>query len=103
MGKGRTNELPTLTSTPVEPAQPTILSMTPMTQGVYTLSVPFLEWDSGYSRRVLDVRLTTEQAQKLKSVQLGLEQREAQLENGRYVANAVDAVRWMIENLSREI
>ena len=66
----------------------------------WTLSVPVLVWDEGYARRSLDVKLNESQANKLKAIQLGLESKDAQLENGRFVANPVDAVRWILENVS---
>jgi hypothetical protein len=63
------------------------------------LTAPIKEWEEGYHRRNLDVLLTHEQGQMLKRIQLGLEEREAQLKNGKYVSTAVDAVRWMLENI----
>ena len=66
--------------------------------GVVTVTAPTMEWESGYVRRKLDVALNSTQAAKLKAIQLGLEQKEAQLENGKYVANPVDAIRWLLEN-----
>jgi len=65
----------------------------------WSLSVPVLMWDAGYARKSLDVRLTESQANKLKAIQLGLEAKDAKLENGRCVGNPVDAVRWMLENV----
>ena len=64
----------------------------------WTISVPVLVWDAGYARKNIDVRLTESQANKLKSIHLGLEKQEATLENGKCVANPVDAIRWMLEN-----
>jgi hypothetical protein len=66
----------------------------------WTISCPVLIWDEGYARKSLDVRLTEVQANKLKAIQLGLESKDAKLENGRYVSNPVDAIRWMLENIS---
>lgn len=62
-----------------------------------TVTFPIFQWDSGYVRQKLDVMLTGAQAATLKSIQLGLEKQEAQLINGRYVANPVDAIRWLLE------
>jgi len=66
------------------------------------LTIPIFAWDEGYARRCVDVRLSGSQAATLKAIQLGLENRGAQLENGKYVANAVDAIRWMLENINTE-
>jgi hypothetical protein len=70
---------------------------------ILSVSVPSFEWQSGYARRKLDVALSSDQAAVLKSMQLGLEKQEAQLKNGRYVANPVDAIRWVLENVKPEI
>lgn len=64
-----------------------------------TVEMPFLVWKEGFLRRRLDCVLTNEQARKLKGIQLGLESQEAQLQNGKYVANPVDALRWLLENV----
>lgn len=61
------------------------------------ISAPCLPWD-GHARKSLDVRLTSSQAGTLKGIQLGLEKQEATLLNGKFVANPVDAIRWMLEN-----
>lgn len=63
-----------------------------------TIVAPTLSWDTGYVRKKLDVALNGTQAQTLKGIQLGLEKQEAQLANGRYVANPVDAIRWLLEH-----
>lgn len=65
-----------------------------------TIVAPTLSWQTGFVRKKLDVALNSTQAQTLKGIQLGLEKQEAQLANGRYVANAVDAIRWMLEQAS---
>lgn len=65
-----------------------------------TLTAPIKDWEEGFVRKNLDVVLNRDQAKILKQIQLGLEEREAQLKNGKYVANAVDAIRWMLENMS---
>jgi hypothetical protein len=64
------------------------------------LTVPSFDWDAGYARRCIDLRLNSQQAEKLKSIQLGLEKQEAQLANGKFVSNATDALRWILENAS---
>jgi len=70
---------------------------------IVSVSVPSFEWQTGYVRRKLDVALSTDQAAVLKSMQLGLEKQEARLKNGRYVANPVDAIRWVLENVKPEV
>jgi hypothetical protein len=86
------DEVKTFTATgPIEP-QVTFM----------TTSVPSLSWRSGNVRRKLYVQLTSEQANKLKSILLGLEIQEAQLQSGRSVSNPVDAVRWIIESFQPE-
>jgi hypothetical protein len=66
----------------------------------WTLSVPVLLWDEGYAKRRVDALLNESQAKKLKAIQLGLESKDAQLSDGRYVSGPVDAVRWMLENIA---
>jgi hypothetical protein len=63
-----------------------------------TVTAPIKDWDEGFVRKNLDVVLTRDQAKVLKQIQLGLEGREATLNNGKCVATAVDAIRWMLEN-----
>lgn len=91
MLKKLTNEQPKAVQAP-EKREPTTA----------TLTIPIFAWDEGYARRCVDVRLSGSQAATLKAIQLGLENRGAQLENGKYVANAVDAIRWMLENIDTE-
>ncbi len=67
-------------------------------QAVLTVTAPIKDWDEGFVRKNLDVVLTRDQARVLKQIQLGLEEREAKLNNGKCVATAVDAIRWMLEN-----
>lgn len=66
---------------------------------ILTLSIPSMQWKAGYIRKRFDLALNGRQAQRLRQVQMGLEQQEAQLENGRYVSTQVDAIRWLLENL----
>jgi hypothetical protein len=63
-----------------------------------TVSLPFWSGFGGYTKRRHDVILTQKQAGKLKGIYLGLEEMDAQLENGKYVSNPVDAIRWLLEN-----
>ena len=82
------NELPTLGSE--EPK--------PIGRSVLMLEVPAIELP-GYCQRNIQLRLTEKQALRLKSIQAGLEAVDATQEDGRYVNSALDAVRWMMENL----
>lgn len=66
--------------------------------GEVSLTLPTFNWEAGYARRNVDVRLTEAQAKTLKAITLGLERQEAQLLNGKNVSNPVDAIRWMLEN-----
>jgi len=68
-------------------------------QATITVTAPIKDWEEGFVRKNLDVVLNRDQARVLKKIQLGLEEKEAQLKNGKYVANAVDAVRWILENI----
>lgn len=67
---------------------------------VLTCSVPYIDSLHGYKRRRVDIRLTGNQAEKLKGILMGLEAKDAQLENGRYVTSPVHAIQWIIENAS---
>lgn len=99
MGKNK-HDLPTILAAdnvePVETStpQPTEEELSK----TITVSMPFFEWNVGYSRTKLDVRLNSSQAATLKGITLGLEQQEAKLLNGKCVANPVDALRWLLEN-----
>jgi hypothetical protein len=64
------------------------------------IEVPMLHgFQAGFVRRRVDIKLNRDQAANLKSIQLGLEMREAKLLDGRVVNDPVDAIRWMLENL----
>ena len=64
-----------------------------------SISAPAIELDSdGYSQRFVQLRLSVPQARRLKEIQLGLEERNAQLMDESYVNSPLDAVRWMLEN-----
>jgi hypothetical protein len=63
-----------------------------------TVSLPFWSGFGGYAKKRHDLILTQKQAGKLKGIYLGLEEMDAQLENGKYVSNPVDAIRWLLEN-----
>ena len=73
-------------------------SMAPKIE-ILTISVPsvILE-EQGYCQRFIQLRLTLKQARRLRQIQIGLEERNATLEDGRYVNSPLDTVRWMLEN-----
>ena len=106
MSKKR-NELPTMTTEEPMIALDENETATPIpepgTVTAMTVDVPFLNWETGFIRRRLDCSLTHEQARKLKGIQLGLETREARLQNGKYVNNSVDALRWILENVEADV
>jgi hypothetical protein len=92
-------QLPKVTTTTTRPASELeIIVGVQSTQAVLTVTAPIKDWDEGFVRKNLDVVLTRDQAKVLKQIQLGLEEREAKLHNGKCVATAVDAIRWMLEN-----
>lgn len=64
-----------------------------------TLPAMSIADDGGYAQRFIQLRLTELQARKLRSIQLGLEESNAQLIDERYVNSPLDAVRWMLENM----
>lgn len=68
-----------------------------------SVDVPFLEevFEGYFSHRV-DITLTSPQRETLKSILYGLQNRFAKLENGKDVANAGDALKWIIESVSRK-
>ena len=103
MSRTKSASLPSLRVAGVEEQEPAIVPMvkeepTPEA-GTISVTVPTFAWEKGYARRKLDVKLTESQALTLRGITLGLERQEAQLANGKNVANPVDAIRWMLENV----
>ena len=76
-----------------------------ITAGKITVDVPVMLMVNGYVTRNLrsDVRMTHQQAMGWRSVLQGLEQQDAKLTNGKYVANTADAVRWMGEQVFKSL
>jgi hypothetical protein len=68
-----------------------------------SVDVPFLEevFDGYFSHRV-DITLTSPQRETLKAILFGLQNRFAKLENGKDVSNAGDALKWILESVSRK-
>lgn len=98
--KSSVMELPTLGMATAEvEAPPPMAPVVEDEESRLSLSVPSFPWRTGYVRKSLDVRLTEVQAQTLRGITLGLERQEAKLVNGKCVANPVDAIRWMLENV----
>ena len=83
---------------PIGTPEPEVATLE-LTRRTLSVEVPFIEGLDGYCSRRVDVTLTSAQAEKLKGIAIGLEQREARLENGRIVKSQMHALQWMIESL----
>ena len=65
-----------------------------------SVSMPWMLGDmSGYQRRRLDIRLSSEQADSVNRIYRALEYQGAALENGMNVKSVNSAVQWMIEHV----
>lgn len=64
------------------------------------LELPMLEniFEGYFSNRV-DIRLDSDQTQRLRALLFGLQSRYARLKNGKEVANGQDAMKWVLEQL----
>lgn len=83
-------EIESTTATPM-PTPARIVSM--------SIDVPVMPLDeSGYAAKFIQLRLSDKQARRLRSIQIGLEESDARLEDDSYVNSPLDAVRWMLEN-----
>ena len=92
------NGLPTVRQES-EPVQTQTRMAEPPAIVAISIEVPSMALDDGgYAARFVQLRLNERQAQKLRSIQLGLEQKNQKLLDGSYVNTPVDAVRWMLEN-----
>ncbi len=67
---------------------------------VASLDVPMVRGFSGYSRRRIDLKLTSVQAVTLKSISCGLEESGETLADGTRVASPHHALRWMLEKVA---
>lgn len=64
------------------------------------VEAPMLQLEgTGFVKRRIEVKLTTEQAMALKGLKLGLEAHDATLRDGSRVKHTSDAIRWVLENL----
>lgn len=68
---------------------------------VRSIKVPVLEntFDGYFSNRV-DLKLTNEQTQTLKSVLFGLQSKYTKLANGKEITNGADAIKWILEEMT---
>ncbi len=66
---------------------------------IVTVELPVMDqiFEGYFSNRV-DLKLTTAQQSTLKSLLFGLQSKFAKLDNGKDVANAADAIKWILEN-----
>lgn len=70
---------------------------TAITQKSITCSVPFIDGLTGYSKTRVDSRFPRRIANKLKGIQQGLENDNAQLADGRYVSSPTHAIEYIID------
>jgi hypothetical protein len=65
-----------------------------------TIDLPMMDqvFEGYFSNRV-DVKLTGAHQAVLKSLLFGLQSKFAKLANGKQVANASDAIKWILENV----
>lgn len=77
-----------------EPEIPVVESPTITTS---TIKVPRMNAPIGYARNQVSCKLNGSQAEKLKTIQLGLEAKGTKLANGRHVSTPYHAIVWMIE------
>lgn len=65
-----------------------------------TIELPMMsQVFEGYFSNRVDVKLTSAQQAVLKSLLFGLQSKFAKLANGKDVANASDAIKWILENV----
>lgn len=72
---------------------------TSITHRSITCSVPFIEGLTGYARTRIDSRFPRRIAEKLKGIQQGLENENAQLSDGRYVSSPTHTIEYIIDML----
>jgi len=89
----------TTTATPI-PEKPVIEVTALPERTTVTITLPVFDWPEGYVSRNTNCWWNQEQAINLRRIQLGLERQEAQLKDGKYVSNGVDALRYILENIS---
>ena len=65
-----------------------------------SITAPVMQ-GSGYAQKRLDVVLDESSASALRDLLNGLQQNDAKLSNGRTVIRSGDAVRWVLEQLTK--
>ena len=65
-----------------------------------SITAPVMQ-GSGYAQRRLDVVLDEESSNSLRDLLQGLQQSDAKLKNGKTVTRSGDAVRWVLEQLTK--
>lgn len=107
-------------SAPVEPTPGQVVSMpmgesfpqainvqetdsTSVTEGLLEVQVPFLCLTGVYCTPRVDVRMSQAASVGWRSYSEGLQKQEAKLNDGKYVRNIQDAVRYMGEEISRQL
>ena len=79
--------------------QPRKAEPEPIRFSIVTVELPVMaEVFEGYFSNRVDVKLTASQQSFLKSLLFGLQSKFAKLANGKEVANASDAIKWILEN-----
>ena len=72
------------------------------THGVLSIEIPHGELTNGYRSGHVDTQLSQQQAKGLRQLFDSLDQAGERLENGRRVATAADAIRWMMERIAKK-
>ncbi len=89
---------PVVTKTPrkPEPEQPKCV--------LVAIELPMLEsvFEGYFSNRADVQNLTTNQRSSLRAILFGLQSKFAKLESGKLVSNASDAIKWIIENATKQ-
>ncbi len=76
---------------------------TSVTEGLLEVQVPFLCLTGVYCTPRVDVRMSQAASVGWRSYSEGLQKQEAKLNDGKYVRNIQDAVRYMGEEISRQL
>jgi hypothetical protein len=84
--------------------QPRASSVEPLSVRSSTgmIEVPMLEFDpvNVFVARRVEMKLSLQQAMKLKRIKLALEMQNAQLESGKRINTPADVIRWILDNIS---
>lgn len=93
-------ELPVEESTPGPRAIPAVVA---------SVEVELTHWKDGYTQQQLDdprihaTRITPQQAVALKLLTTSLNEQAARMANGRFVQNAPDALRYLLDQLVEQV